>query len=345
MPAAKPLFFTERIGFSGHETFPFRTAWLKKAVDAVTVDPRVFTRDDAFVVLGVGKNMVRSIRHWALVTGVVAEDPAAADRGRTLRVSDLGHALFADDGWDPYLEDPAAADRGRTLRVSDLGRALFADDGWDPYLEDPASIWLIHAQLAHPASGATTWYYAFNEYVGLEFTRERLRDGIIRRFQPEAGRIHPPTVERDIDVFVRCYVPRRLDKVPVEDSFDCPLTELGLVRMLDDGRTFQFSVGPKPTLPVEVIGYALVRLMQRRAGRQGAIALDECLYEPLSPGQIFKLDENSLMMAIEALESLTGGAFVVDETAGLRQVYVRGDRDVLRAGALLEHYYARMTGS
>jgi hypothetical protein len=314
MPAAKPLFFTERIGFSGHETFPFRTAWLKKAVDAVTVDPRVFTRDDAFVVLGVGKNMVRSIRHWALVTGVVAEDPAAADRGRT-------------------------------LRVSDLGRALFADDGWDPYLEDPASIWLIHAQLAHPASGATTWYYAFNEYVGLEFTRERLRDGIIRRFQPEAGRIHPPTVERDIDVFVRCYVPRRLDKVPVEDSFDCPLTELGLVRMLDDGRTFQFSVGPKPTLPVEVIGYALVRLMQRRAGRQGAIALDECLYEPLSPGQIFKLDENSLMMAIEALESLTGGAFVVDETAGLRQVYVRGDRDVLRAGALLEHYYARMTGS
>src|SRR5579884_462777 len=63
MPAAKPLFFNERIGFSGHETFPFRTAWLKKAVDAVTADPRVFTRDDAFVVLGVGKNMVRSIRH------------------------------------------------------------------------------------------------------------------------------------------------------------------------------------------------------------------------------------------------------------------------------------------
>ncbi len=314
MPAAKPLFFNERIGFSGHETFPFRTAWLKKAVDAVTADPRVFTRDDAFVVLGVGKNMVRSIRHWALVTGVVAEDPAAADRGRT-------------------------------LRVSDLGRALFADDGWDPYLEDPASIWLIHAQLAHPASGATTWYYAFNEYVGLEFTRERLRDGIIRRFQSEAGRIHPPTVERDIDVFVRCYVPRRLDKVPVEDSFDCPLTELGLMRALDDGRTFQFSVGPKPTLPAEVIGYALVRLMQHRTGRQGAIALDECLYEPLSPGQLFKLDETSLIMAIEALESLTGGAFVVDETAGLRQVYVRGDRDVLRAGALLEHYYARMTWS
>jgi hypothetical protein len=311
---AKQLFFNERIGFSGHETFSFRTAWLKKAIDAVTADPRMFTRDDAFVVLGVGKNMVRSIRHWALVTGVVEEDPTVADRGRT-------------------------------LRVSDLGRALFADNGWDPYLEDPASIWLIHVQLAHPASGATTWYYAFNEYVGLEFTREQLRDSIIRRFQPEAGKIHPPTVERDIDVFVRCYVPRRLDKVPVEDSFDCPLTELGLVRTLNDGRTFQFSVGPKPTLPAEVIGYALLRLMPPRAGRQSAIALDECLYEPLSPGQLFKLDENSLVRAIEELESLTNGAIVIDETAGLRQVYMRGDREVLRVDALLEGYYARTAGS
>ncbi len=313
MPAARPLFFTERIGFSGHETFPFRTAWLKKAVDAVTADPRVFTREDAFVLLGVGKNMVRSIRHWALVTGVVEEDPAVADRGRT-------------------------------LRVTQFGRALFAESGWDPYLEDPASIWLIHTHLAHPGSGASTWYYAFNEYPGLEFTRERLRDGIVRRFQAEAGRIHLPTVERDIDVFVRCYVPRRLEKVPVEDSFDCPLTELGLVRALDDGRTFQFAVGPKPTLPVEVVGYALVRLIQHQPARRGAIALDECLYEPLSPGQLFKLDETSLITAIEALESLTGGAFVLDETAGLRQVYVRDDRDVLRGDWLLEHYYARMTG-
>lgn len=314
MPAAKPLFFTERIGFSGHETFPFRTAWLKKAVDAVTADPRVFTREDAFVLLGVGKNMVRSIRHWALVAGVVEEDPAASDRGRTLRVSDFGHALFDDNGWDPYLEDPA-------------------------------SIWLIHVHLAHPTSGATTWYYAFNEYSGLEFTRERLRDGIVRRFQAEAGRIHLPTLERDIEVFVRCYVPRREAKLPIEDSFDCPLTELDLLRVLDDGRTFRFSVGPKPTLPVEVIGYALARLMRHRPSRQGAIALDECLYGPLSPGQLFKLDENSLIMAIEALASLTDGAFVVDETAGLRQVYMRGNRDMLRADRLLEQYYARVRGS
>ena len=48
--------------FSGHETFVFRYGWLTKAVTAVTEDPGVFAREDAIVRLGVGKNMVRSIR-------------------------------------------------------------------------------------------------------------------------------------------------------------------------------------------------------------------------------------------------------------------------------------------
>ena len=62
--------------FAGHETFTLRYGWLKKAVDAVHEDPIVFTRDDALVRLGVGKNMVRSIRHWGLATGILEEDTA-----------------------------------------------------------------------------------------------------------------------------------------------------------------------------------------------------------------------------------------------------------------------------
>ncbi len=58
--------------FVGHETFTLRYGWLKKAVDAVQEDPGIFQRDDALVILGVGKNRVRSIRHWGLVTGVLS---------------------------------------------------------------------------------------------------------------------------------------------------------------------------------------------------------------------------------------------------------------------------------
>jgi hypothetical protein len=70
--------------FSGHETFPFRYPWLKKGFDAVRADGDVFLRDDATTTLGVGKNMVRSIRHWCLTAGVVEE---GKDRQGALRHS------------------------------------------------------------------------------------------------------------------------------------------------------------------------------------------------------------------------------------------------------------------
>lgn len=57
--------------FSGHETFSFRYPWLKKGYDAVCDDGSVFLRDNAMTTLGLGKNMVRSIRHWCLTAGIV----------------------------------------------------------------------------------------------------------------------------------------------------------------------------------------------------------------------------------------------------------------------------------
>ena len=87
--------------FSGHETFPFRYPWLKKGLDAVLEDPGVFQRDDALTTLGVGKNMVRSIRHWCLTAGILAEGRQGAG---VLSPTELGTLLLADDGLDPYLE-------------------------------------------------------------------------------------------------------------------------------------------------------------------------------------------------------------------------------------------------
>jgi hypothetical protein len=54
--------FTKPI-FSGHETFQCRHLWLKKGCDFVK-SGKVFGAEDAVVELGVGKNMVTSIRYW-----------------------------------------------------------------------------------------------------------------------------------------------------------------------------------------------------------------------------------------------------------------------------------------
>jgi hypothetical protein len=39
------------LSFSGHETFPFRYTWLKKAIDAVCKDPLIFQSVEVRLVL------------------------------------------------------------------------------------------------------------------------------------------------------------------------------------------------------------------------------------------------------------------------------------------------------
>jgi len=93
--------------FAGHETFSLRYGWLKKGVDATRERQDIFLQDDALVTLGVGKNMVRSIRHWGLVTGILEEsEDVPNNRGRFIRPSPLGDLLFGPHGLDPYLDEP-----------------------------------------------------------------------------------------------------------------------------------------------------------------------------------------------------------------------------------------------
>ena len=87
--------------FSGHESFACRYAWLPKAFRAIVQDPTAFQDvEQAMVRLGVGKNMVRSIRFWVEVMGVAA--PRAE---KTLAPTGFGQAIFAEEGFDPFLED------------------------------------------------------------------------------------------------------------------------------------------------------------------------------------------------------------------------------------------------
>ena len=84
-----------RVKFSGHQTFVVRYGWLEKGYRFVS-DGKSFGSPDAIVDLGVGKNMVSSIRYWIDVCGIVnGSDP-----------SELGQRLLdVKSGWDPYLED------------------------------------------------------------------------------------------------------------------------------------------------------------------------------------------------------------------------------------------------
>ena len=296
-----------RASFAGHETFPFRYAWLKKGVDGVRKDPEAFGKDDAMVTFGVGKNMVGSIRHWGLAIGTLEEDPAAPNN------------------------------RGRQLRATDLGAAMFSDGGWDSYLEDVGTLWLIHWRLASTPEPATTWWWVFNQYPGTDFTRRELQ-AQLERFVAQLGsaRVSPASLKRDIDCFIRTYGASRRARAVQEDTLDCPLVELGLLRERADHQSYQLVRGDHPTLPLAIFGYALATYLERRGGHSQTVSLHELAFGEGTPGRVFSLSESGLLTRLEALGPLTAGALVYDETAGLKQIFLHKS---LHARMLLERYY------
>jgi len=291
------------LSFSGHETFPFRHGWLKKGVDAVFADASFFTKERALIELGVGKNMVGSIRHWCVAAGLIQE-----------------------------LQDH----RGQFC-VTEIGSRIFSSSGFDPYLEDPGTLWLIHWLIASNFKRATTWFWMFSNWNAVEFTRERIAFEIQSWLEKHGYKpISENSLRRDIDCFVHSYVHSRHSKSSViEDTLDCPLVDLRLINELSDGKTYQFQRGPQVSLPDEIFAFAVADFW-KAADQLRSIAFEKLAYDPGSPGRIFKLDEDSLAGRLETISRVTSGAFTYDETAGLKQVYKHKDIDL---ATIMRRYY------
>ena len=201
---------------SGHETFPLRYGWLKKAFDAIEQSPTngenrsVFAGDDAIARFGVGKNMVASMRHWAKYAGIT-DDEVGKQR----------------------------------IEVRLLGELLFGLDGIDPYMESPSSLWLIHWHLSGRAH-KTTWFWAFNHFPALSFERDALVKSIKNLAdQRNWHRTSESTIRRDVSCFLRTYA-ALLTAGPsnYEDALESPLIELGLIKSDGTRDGFRFVRGP-----------------------------------------------------------------------------------------------------
>lgn len=287
-------------GFSGHEDFPFRYGWPAKGVSNLMVDEGVFSRPDAATVLGVGKNMVKSIRHWMLTMGLARS---------------IGRGMY---------------------QVSELGERLCLEDGWDPYLEDPGTLWLLHWQLVRNIQRAGTWHYAFTRWHIDKFTREDLSVTMNGVASAQGNmRATKNTINKDVGTFVRTYVPVQQTRTwTAEDAFSCPLVELGLISRLDRDLFF-FDRGEKPTLPPHIFLAALIEYWKDSPGlNETTKTFENLLYGQGSPGAAFKLMENSLwdILAHKSIRKY----FRVDDTAGQRNIMANELPDKL--DVLAEYY-------
>lgn len=280
--------------FARHETFAPRFGWLKKGFDAAAENPEVFLGADAPVVLGVGKNMVRSIRYWCYAFKLLTDRSVPGQRGRA--------------------SEPTP-----------IGRALLGPKGWDPYLENPASLWLLHWLLLAEPCMATAWHFAFTIFSRPEFTADHMEEALAEFVAGSLGgpRVAASSLRKDVTCLLRMYGEPAPGVAVSEDTLHSPFADLGLLRPGVESRSYTFDVGEKPELPAKVVVAACLDYTGRSAPGAQTVSVSRLLYDPGSPGMALKLSESALCAAIEEVGT-QHSAITLADTAGLVQLAFSG---------------------
>lgn len=275
--------FGEGLKFSGHESFAIRYGWLPKLYDAVVGDPDAFASDErAILTLGLGRNMVKSIRFWGDALGLIET------RGRKVFPTQLAIRLL----------DPV--------------------EGRDPYVEEQGSLWRMHWRLvAHARLGA--WTSFFLDMRDTVIPRDRLVAAVSSRAEALGSRISPSTAASHVDILVRTYDAERMGNDAVlEDALGCPLQELELMRaeQVLGTSTLRLARGPKPTLDLPAFAFALHDFWTGTAVGSSAVSLRSLMLARRSPGMVFALDETALYEQLEQIGRTLPSIELRDDGAG-----------------------------
>lgn len=253
---------TTRFTFSGHDSFQCRQLWLKKGYDYVC-EGKNFNDEDSVVQLGVGKNMVSSIRFWLKAFNII-------------------------DNKDMPTE---------------FGKRLFDDEnGYDPFLEDEASLWLLHYQLVKNGF-ASIYSIIFNEFrkEKLFFNKETFVNYVKRIGESNTDlNFNENTVGKDFIVFTNLYKndPESKD---VEDSFSGILSEIELLKTTGKGKEEQFYIDntERDNLPEAVVLFTILD----NSTYGNSISLNSLEFDLNSPGSVFALNRSGLVNKISEIVS------------------------------------------
>ena len=246
--------------FSGHDSFQCRQLWLKKGFDYLQSN-KSFNDEDAVVKLGVGKNMVSSIRYWMKAFNII-------------------------DNKDNSTE---------------FGKKLFNDEGWDPFLEDDASLWLLHYQLvkSNIASTYSIIFNEFRKEK-IFFNKETFINYLKRRKESEVGLLfNENTVADDFVVFLKMYQSNNANNKDLEDGFAGILSEIDLLKTNGKGKDEQYQIEntERDKLPESVLLFSILD----NPSYGNSVSLNSLAYDNNSPGSIFALNRAGLVNKISEI--------------------------------------------
>lgn len=266
--------------FSGHESFPCKTLWLKKGYDFNKAN-KDFNSPEAVVELGVGKNMVAAIRYWYKAFGLNSDDE---------KINWIPDFLFNDQ------------------------------DGKDRYMEDLGTLWLLHFLLVYSniASLYNLFFVDFQK-ERRRFDRNQIVT-FVKRKMAEANQEHlfnVNTVKKDVGVLLQNYcLPRNPQS---NEDYSTLLMDLDLLRQKEktDGdekdKSFYFNIeGKKKVTPM---AFLFAVLMYKLDG-DNTIPFD--LLQDV--GLIFCMNDLEVIEMLRALSEQYSDYMTYSDVAGIRQL-------------------------
>lgn len=298
------------MAFGGHETFSIREGWLHKGLTAVRRNQGIFADPFAGDVLGVGRNMAKSIRYWLKATGLAELQP------------------LAGSGVDA------------ALAPTTLGELVLERD---PFFLELGTWWAVHCNLATNATDAFAWSWFFNQFELRRFDRAVCNEALRNHTTYHLPRPpKPATLQREVACLLSSYArvipPEHNDP---EEASICPLTELGLVHYFRSSGYYQLEIGPKE-VPPELFCYAIGRMSQLAGMTSGplAVPLRDITLARNSPGRLFCLNAEQVFdAALTAERELGAKALKLEAAAGERVVRLTGRRGPEQ---WLKDYYQRL---
>ncbi|MDD4508636.1 MAG: DUF4007 family protein [Eubacteriaceae bacterium] len=271
----------------GHESFFIRKGWLYKGLKYVQQQNDLFTNKNikGTDILGVGNNMVKSIRYWLKATRLTKE------------VKNEKHK---------YVQ-----------QLTDFGKLIWK---YDKYMEEMGTLWLLHYQLAQNYDNATSWYYFFNEFEMIEFEKKDFISSIDKFIQmKEKKNTSLKSLGSDFDVLINTYMPRAKihpEKMDPENNIDSVLGALNLVKIINrKEKVYAKNAPQKDTLNPLIVLAIIADSYDKNVQKMPEIKIDKILNDKGNAGKIFNLDLIQLLNILYDLQRME--LLKVIRTAGL----------------------------
>ena len=207
--------------FSGHESFSCKSLWPKKGYDFVKSGYQ-FSSAESVMILGVGKNMVSSIRFWIKALGLINSS------GNITQLAD-------------YLFDDAV--------------------GKDKYVEDLGTLWLLHFNLVNNLEATLyDWIFRGMQKERKLFSRDAAVSYVKRRFAEEGKQnlFNINTIKKDVSVLLQSYTLPQKPKS--NEDYSLLLMDLDLIRQSKDSKDYYFNIEGKRKISCEIFLYAILAI-------------------------------------------------------------------------------------